>query len=330
MFVDKPLKGLNAVQTLSRLNRIASGKEATFVLDFRNDAEAIAEAFQRYYEAVIVEPTDTNILYDLRTRIMDVGILDAAEIAAAADAFFAADPDKRSLKAIYAAVDPAVERFKALDERAAGRVQRRARPVHPCVLVPVAGDAVHRPCSSNGSTCTPRPSRPACPIAGHRRPRDRQRHRAHPPPPRPDRHIDVDLERRRDRAGQAVPRRGPRRRSGRTRCSTTSAPSSRPSTSSSAPTSTNGTASKLRRSRSPSWRRRPQDLRPGQHRGELRPRVQPEVQGRHPRPRGTQPAALRAPAHQSRARRHARTRARPRDLPCAAGSARPAMMGRDR
>jgi type I restriction enzyme R subunit len=116
MFVDKPLKGLNAVQTLSRLNRMAPGKEATFVLDFRNDAATISEAFQRYYEAVIVEPTDTNILYDLRTRIMDVGILDAAEITAAADAFFAADPDKRSLKAIYAAVDPAVARFMTLDD----------------------------------------------------------------------------------------------------------------------------------------------------------------------------------------------------------------------
>jgi type I restriction enzyme R subunit len=95
---------------------MAPGKEATFVLDFRNDAATISEAFQRYYEAVIVEPTDTNILYDLRTRIMDVGILDAAEITAAADAFFAADPDKRSLKAIYAAVDPAVARFMTLDD----------------------------------------------------------------------------------------------------------------------------------------------------------------------------------------------------------------------
>jgi type I restriction enzyme R subunit len=116
MFVDKPLKGLNAVQTLSRLNRMAPGKDETFVLDFRNDAESIAEAFQRYYEAVIVEPTDTNILYDLRTRIMEVDILDDAEIVAASDAFFGVEPDKRSLKAIYAAVDPAVVRYKALDD----------------------------------------------------------------------------------------------------------------------------------------------------------------------------------------------------------------------
>lgn len=84
------------------------------MLDFRNDIETITEAFQRYYEAVIVEPTDTNILYDLRARIMNGGILDEAEIEAASDAFFGVDPEKRSLKAIYANVDPAVVRFSAL------------------------------------------------------------------------------------------------------------------------------------------------------------------------------------------------------------------------
>jgi type I restriction enzyme R subunit len=116
MFVDKPLKGLNAVQTLSRLNRIAPGKVSTFVLDFRNKAEDIQMAFQHYYEAVIVEATNPNVLYDLQGRMMGVGILDLAEINAASDAFFGIDPDKRSLKALYANVDPAVERFKGLDD----------------------------------------------------------------------------------------------------------------------------------------------------------------------------------------------------------------------
>jgi type I restriction enzyme R subunit len=117
MFVDKPLKGLNAVQTLSRLNRTIPGvKDSTFVLDFRNAAEDIQRAFQRYYEAVIVEPTDANVLYDLRSRITAVGIVDPAEVTAASDAFFALDPDKRSLKVIYANVDPAVDRFCGLDD----------------------------------------------------------------------------------------------------------------------------------------------------------------------------------------------------------------------
>jgi type I restriction enzyme R subunit len=116
MFVDKPLKGLNAVQTLSRLNRIAPGKTSTFILDFRNKVEDVQHAFQRYYEAMIVEPTNPNVLYDLQRRIMAVGILQSAEIEAASDAFFGIDPAKRSLRALYANVDPAVERFNELDE----------------------------------------------------------------------------------------------------------------------------------------------------------------------------------------------------------------------
>src|SRR5690606_40123490 len=50
MFVDKKLKGVKAVQTLSRLNRIYPGKEDTFVLDFVNSSEEIAAAFAPYYE----------------------------------------------------------------------------------------------------------------------------------------------------------------------------------------------------------------------------------------------------------------------------------------
>ena len=49
MYVDKPLVGLAAVQTLSRLNRIHPLKESTFVLDFRNDTEDIVEAFEQFH-----------------------------------------------------------------------------------------------------------------------------------------------------------------------------------------------------------------------------------------------------------------------------------------
>ena len=114
MFVDKKLSGLNAVQTLSRLNRAALGKTETFVLDFRNEAEEIRKAFQRYYEAVIIEPTDPNVLYDLRSRIMSTAILDPTEIANASEAYFGVQPDKRRLKVIHANLDPAVLRFQGL------------------------------------------------------------------------------------------------------------------------------------------------------------------------------------------------------------------------
>jgi type I restriction enzyme, R subunit len=68
MFVDKKLEGVAAVQTLSRLNRIVPGKDDTFVLDFRNDADEIQKAFAPFYETTITEPTDPNAPWDARDR----------------------------------------------------------------------------------------------------------------------------------------------------------------------------------------------------------------------------------------------------------------------
>jgi type I restriction enzyme R subunit len=68
MYVDKVLTGLAAVQTLSRLNRRAEGKDGTFVLDFRNDADAIRAEFDTYYGETVAPPTDPNLLYDTRRR----------------------------------------------------------------------------------------------------------------------------------------------------------------------------------------------------------------------------------------------------------------------
>lgn len=68
MYVDKILSGVNAVQTLSRLNRIyPPDKEDTMVLDFANEADDIQKAFQPYYEATLLtESTDPNKLYDIK------------------------------------------------------------------------------------------------------------------------------------------------------------------------------------------------------------------------------------------------------------------------
>ena len=80
MYVDKKLDGVKAVQTLSRLNRAMPGKDSTFVLDFANSAEDIQEAFKPFYEQSWTEPTDPNILFNLRTRILDHGVIDATEM----------------------------------------------------------------------------------------------------------------------------------------------------------------------------------------------------------------------------------------------------------
>lgn len=70
MYVDKPLAGVLAVQTLSRLNRAHPQKHDTFVLDFADNAEAVKIAFQEYYRATIqVGETDPNKLHDLKNAL---------------------------------------------------------------------------------------------------------------------------------------------------------------------------------------------------------------------------------------------------------------------
>ena len=81
MYADKKLDGITAVQTLSRLNRKIPGKTNTYVLDFVNNAGAILEAFQQYYEdAVLYRPSDPNIIHDMLAKIRAAQIIDVAEI----------------------------------------------------------------------------------------------------------------------------------------------------------------------------------------------------------------------------------------------------------
>jgi type I restriction enzyme R subunit len=70
MYVDKPLSGIKAVQTLSRLNRARPQKYDVFVLDFQNDSDTIAAAFSDYYRTTILsEETDPNKLHDLKSAL---------------------------------------------------------------------------------------------------------------------------------------------------------------------------------------------------------------------------------------------------------------------
>ena len=72
MFVDKGLKGVKAVQTLSRLNRCCKGKVDTFVLDFANTAESIKASFQPFYEDTwLGEDVDVNIVYKYLNELKD-------------------------------------------------------------------------------------------------------------------------------------------------------------------------------------------------------------------------------------------------------------------
>lgn len=114
IYVDKKLDGLKAVQTLSRANRTCPGKVDTFVLDFVNNAEDIQAAFAPFFERTWAAPTDPNILSNLKTRLLDAGILDAEEMDRVVTALLTNhDGDHETL---YADTDLAVARFTDLDD----------------------------------------------------------------------------------------------------------------------------------------------------------------------------------------------------------------------
>src|SRR5690606_37804051 len=81
MYVDKPLSGIKAVQTLSRLNRAHPQKHDCFVLDFQNNAESITFALQDYYRTTLLaDETDPNRLHDLKTELDTVQVYSPAQI----------------------------------------------------------------------------------------------------------------------------------------------------------------------------------------------------------------------------------------------------------
>lgn len=121
MFVDKKLKGVNAVQTLSRLNRTCPFKNDTFVLDFANTSESIKESFQPFYEeTTLVGSSDVNRVYDLRSKLNEFAIFNDEDI----DKFYAimkvnSDKKKQDDSAIgklVSVMKPAVDNYTDLDD----------------------------------------------------------------------------------------------------------------------------------------------------------------------------------------------------------------------
>ena len=81
MYVDRRLAGVQAVQTLSRLNRSHTNKDTTYVLDFSDSSEDVLKAFGQYYgEAMLESVTDPNIILDLRARLDNMGYYDEHEV----------------------------------------------------------------------------------------------------------------------------------------------------------------------------------------------------------------------------------------------------------
>jgi type I restriction enzyme R subunit len=81
MYVDKRLAGIQAVQTLSRLNRAYPGKDTTYVLDFVNDTEEVLAAFKTYHTtAELSATTDPNLVFNLRAKLDAAGHYDDFEV----------------------------------------------------------------------------------------------------------------------------------------------------------------------------------------------------------------------------------------------------------
>ena len=119
MFVDKKLRGVKAVQTLSRLNRTMPGKKDTFVLDFVNTEEEIFEAFQPFYEATTLkEEININLIYDTQSKLRKFYIYNDDDIKQVIKINEQASKkqDERLLGRLSSLFKPILDRYEELEE----------------------------------------------------------------------------------------------------------------------------------------------------------------------------------------------------------------------
>jgi type I restriction enzyme R subunit len=109
MYVDKRLAGVQAVQTLSRLNRAYPGKDTTYILDFVNDPEEVLASFKPYYEtAELAGVTDPHLVYDLRAKLDATGNYDDNEV----ERVVAVEMNPKATQAeLSAALEPVADRL---------------------------------------------------------------------------------------------------------------------------------------------------------------------------------------------------------------------------
>ncbi|KGO99837.1 type I restriction endonuclease subunit R [Novilysobacter defluvii] len=125
MYVDKKLGGIQAVQTLSRLNRAYPGKDTTYVLDFVNEAGEVLKAFKTYYETAELEATtDPDLIFDLRAKLDAAGHYDDFEVERLAKVEM--DPratQAQLVAAIHPIADRLLKRYKALQQARTAAVE---------------------------------------------------------------------------------------------------------------------------------------------------------------------------------------------------------------
>ena len=129
MIVDKKLKGVKAVQTLSRLNRTCTGKVDTFVLDFANKKEDILEAFQPFYqETSLSQEVNADLIYQTQKELREFAVYNDADIEAFAKEYFSTGrQDARAMGRMTSVLKPVADRYnqKTPNERYQFRRQVR-------------------------------------------------------------------------------------------------------------------------------------------------------------------------------------------------------------
>ena len=119
MYVDRRLAGIQAVQTLSRLNRSYPGKDTTYILDFINSSEEVLQAFRQHHEtAEIAEETDPNLVFDLRQKLDGGSFYDQFEV----DRVVTVELDPHATQGqLIATVEPVAQRLLTLFRQAQDR-----------------------------------------------------------------------------------------------------------------------------------------------------------------------------------------------------------------
>lgn len=126
MYVDRRLAGIQAVQTLSRLNRAYPDKDTTYILDFVNSSEEVLAAFKTYYATAELEGvTDPNLVYDLRAKLDASGHYDDFEV----DRVVAVEMNPKAKQSdLVAALEPVADRllkrFKQAQEKLSGALAK--------------------------------------------------------------------------------------------------------------------------------------------------------------------------------------------------------------
>ena len=129
MIVDKKLKGVKAVQTLSRLNRICQGKTDTFVLDFINKQEDIQEAFQPFYQETLLErEVNADLLYQVQQELRGYAIYSDTDIEAFSNEYFGySNQDARAMGRMTSVLKPVADRYNKLTPDARYQFRRLCR-----------------------------------------------------------------------------------------------------------------------------------------------------------------------------------------------------------